>query len=1170
MNLSCLLPLIDEMPGYSQLLDALSPKNSKKGGEEQQIVVLDEAKPYFLASLYRDLGCPMLVVTPRPEGAKQLQDQLLMWGSDPCIFPELDTLPYERLASDPATAQQRINALYTLIHTKNANNEDNAPLVIASSYAVARNTLSPADFDAAIHTIQKGMKFNIDEVLARWMAIGYEREQMVEVPGNFSRRGGIIDIYSTAGDLPARIELFGDDVVSIRLFDPATQRSLKLVTSIEVIPAKEALFANKQRLEQRLRQLDLSNCEVEARVRIDDELEKLLGGEHIEGIEIYNALSSKGNILDYLPQNAILVLDQPSEIAQSLEDLDAEAQEIRREQVARGELPRNFPIPYFTRDELATRFGEVGGSGKFTGGTGKDGENERGRTLSIMSWQQGDTESILPFVAAPEYGGRLDAFIKDTKETLKKREKRIIIVSHQARRLSELFEEEDIIAPPVSELAGPPPPGAIALVQGSLARGWAMDSVALFTDAELFGFTKKRRRIKRHPMRQAGSISELSIGDYVVHVDHGIASFAGTIMMAVGEAKREYLILEYAASDRLYVPSDQIDRIGRHIGLSGAPPALNRLGTQEWARTKKRVREAAWELAKELLDLYAAREVSSGFSCSPDTTWQEDLEASFPYIETPDQIRAVLETKQDMERAKPMDRLICGDVGYGKTEVALRAAFKSVMDSAQVAILVPTTVLAQQHFQTFSERLTAFPINVGVLSRFRTEREQGEVIAGLKQGTIDIVIGTHRLLQKDVSFKNLGLVVIDEEQRFGVVHKEHLKKMRQELDVLTLTATPIPRTLYMSLSGVRDMSTMDTPPEERLPIKTYISEYNERLIREAILRELDRGGQVFFVHNRVASIHRVASILGALVPEAEIAVAHGQMHEEPLEHVMLEFSQGNVDILVSTTIIESGLDIPNVNTLIVNDADKLGLAQLYQLRGRVGRGTNRAYAYFLYAKGKRLTPQAHRRLKTIFEATELGSGFRIAMRDLEIRGAGNLLGAAQSGHISSVGFDLYCRLLQEAVAELREGGIKNTSPLQSPTIDLPMQSHIPREYVSDIDMRLTLYQRLAKLSTTQQVADMADELKDRFGPTPSQVANLLYAIEVKLLAVDIGIESIDTDDKSIVLRMVEGRKVDKALLEKTLGDGVKAGINQVRLDTKRLGSRWRKTLLQTLQAMAKG
>jgi len=1151
-----LLPLIDEMPGYCQLLEEFF---SKKGGGELQVVVIDEAKPYLLAALHRELGWPMLVVTPRPEGAKQLQDQLLTWGSDPYIFPEPDPLPYERLASDPATIQQRINTLYTLSLAENSS-ADNAPLVIASSHAVARNTLSPADFDTAAHAIWQGMKFNIDDVLARWVAIGYEWEHMVEVPGSFSRRGGIIDIYSPASDLPARIELFGDEVVSIRLFDPAAQRSLKLVNSIAVIPAKEALFASKLKLEEILQRLDLSSCEVEARERIADEVDKLLGGEQVEGLEFYNALFSTGNIVDYLPQNALLVLDQPSEIEQALGELDAEAHEIRREQVARGELPRNFPTPYLTWDVLSTRLKGVGWRGEY----------QKWRRLSLWSWQQEEAESLLPFASAPMYGGRLDAFLRDAEEMLEKREKRIIIVSHQARRLSELLEEVDIIAPPLSQIAGPPPPGAIALVQGSLARGWVTGSVALFTDAELFGFTKKRRHVRRHPMRQAGSLSELSVGDYVVHIEHGIARFAGTTMMAVGETEREYLILEYAASDRLYVPSDQIDRIGRYIGPSGAPPALSRLGTQEWTRAKQRVREAAWDLAQELLAIYAAREIVPGFAYSSDTTWQEDLEASFPYIETPDQIQAVLETKQDMERAKPMDRLVCGDVGYGKTEVALRAAFKAVMDGAQVAVLVPTTVLAQQHFQTFSERLAAFPINVAVLSRFRVEREQGEVIAGLKRGTIDIVIGTHRLLQKDVSFKNLGLVVIDEEQRFGVVHKEHLKKLRKEVDVLTLTATPIPRTLYMSLSGVRDMSTMETPPEERLPIKTYISEYDERLIREAILRELDRGGQVFFVHNRVASIHRVASRLVALVPEAEIAIAHGQMPEEQLENVMLEFSEGKIDILVSTTIIESGLDIPNVNTLIVNDADRLGLAQLYQLRGRVGRGTNRAYAYFLYSKGKRLTPQAQRRLKTIFEATELGAGFRIAMRDLEIRGAGNLLGAEQSGQIGAVGFDLYCRLLQEAVAELRVGGIKRTSLPQMPTIDLPMRAHIPDEYVADIDTRLTIYQRLAKLSTTQQVAEMAEELKDRFGTIPHQVANLLYAVKVKILAMDAGVESIATEDREIVLRMAEGKKVEKALLERALGDGVKAGTNQVRLNIKRLGPRWQEVLFRTLQVMAEG
>jgi transcription-repair coupling factor (superfamily II helicase) len=641
-------------------------------------------------------------------------------------------------------------------------------------------------------------------------------------------------------------------------------------------------------------------------------------------------------------------------------------------------------------------------------------------------------------------------------------------------------------------------------------------------------------------------------------------------MMSLEGVEREYLVLEYAAGDRLYVPADQVDRVGRYIGPSGEPPALTRLGTREWARAKQRVRRAAGELAKELLDLYAAREVILGFAFAPDSTWQEDLEASFPYLETPDQAQAVVEIKEDMERAKPMDRLVCGDVGYGKTEVALRAAFKAVLDGAQVAVLVPTTVLAQQHYTTFKERLSAFPINVEVLSRFRSEKEQQEIIEGLKKGTIDICIGTHRLLQKDVAFKNLGLVVIDEEQRFGVEHKEHLKQMRKEIDVLTLTATPIPRTLHMSLAGVRDMSTMETPPEERLPIKTYVAEYDEDLIRKAVLRELDRNGQVFLVHNRVHSIRRIASRLGELVPEAEIAIAHGQMPEEQLEHVMLDFSQGKIDVLVCTTIIESGLDIPNVNTIIVNDADRMGLAQLYQLRGRVGRGTNRAYAYFLYARGKQLTPQAQRRLKTIFQATELGAGFRIAMRDLEIRGAGNILGAAQSGHIGAVGFDLYCRLLAEAVEDLRTGVIagKRALPPQPPTIDLPLSASIPEDYVSDLDTRLIFYQRLAKLGSTKQVDDMAEELEDRFGPLPPQVSNLLYAVKAKILALEAGVRSIAVDEGQLVVKMAEGKRVEKAL-ESALGDGVKAGTNQVRLNIKRLGDRWQETLSQTLQAMAR-
>jgi len=1089
MNLNCLLPLIEELDGYRQLVEAL------RLGEEKSMVVLDAARSYLIAALHRQLGVSLLVVTPRPEAARQLQEQLLVWGSDSKLFPELDSLPYEDLPSDPATIQQRINALYRLVQ------DGTTPLVVASSHAVARKTTTPADFRSAVHTIDKGMRFDIDATLAKWVDIGYEWAAMVEVPGSFSRRGGIIDIYPPSSGLPARIELFGDEVASIRLFDPVTQRSKELVDSIVVVPARED--------------------------------------------------TADGNIVDYLSQDALFVLDQPEEIVRSLEELDGEAQWVRQERVARGELSPHTPIPYLTWEKISPRLKRIE------------------KRLSLYSWQQDGVASALPFSIAPDFGGRLEAFIEDVKKAVAARRKRVIIVSQQARRLSELFEERDVIAPARQGLGEPPLPGVVALVQGGLKQGWATGSMVLFTDAEIFGLAKLRRRVQRHPPRRAGSISEIAVGDYVVHIEHGIARFNGTTMMQVGDAEREYLVLEYAANDKLYVPGEQIDRIGRYIGSGDAPPGLTRLGTQEWARTKRRVKQAATELAGELRELYALREIIPGFAFSTDTTWQEEMETSFPYVETPDQVRTVVEIKRDMERAKPMDRLVCGDVGYGKTEVALRAAFKAVQDSAQVAVLVPTTVLAQQHFNTFTERLTAFPVNIAVLSRFRSAREQEEVIAGLRHGTIDIVIGTHRLLQKDVSFKNLGLVIIDEEQRFGVAHKEHLKKLRREVDVLTLTATPIPRTLYMSLSGVRDMSTMETPPEERLPIKTTVSEYDESLVREAILREMERGGQIFFVHNRVQSIRRVADTIAGLVPEAEVAVAHGQMPEDQLESVMLDFSEGHIDILVATTIIESGLDIPNVNTLIVNDADKLGLAQLYQLRGRVGRSSNRAYAYFLYSRGKQLTHQARRRLQTIFEATELGAGFRIAMRDLEIRGAGNLLGAEQSGHIGAVGFDLYCRLLEEAVQELKGVDVERKPLREPPVIDLPLRAYIPRDYVEDLDMRLDVYQRLANVSSAKQVAEIGDELEDRFGKPSVPVLNLLYAVKMKALAMNAGVASISAEDSQLVLRMAAGLKIDKKVLAGGLStEGIKLGTSQLRLDIGRLGKKWQKTLEDVLQSLA--
>jgi len=1095
LNLKQLLPLIDGMPEYARLVDAL------QGGGVRKLVVLDAAKPYTLAALHRRLKLPMLVVAAKPERARWLQDQLKCWGAEAALFPEPDSLPYEHMASDPYTTSQRIRALHAL------GAEGGAALVVTSAHALARITLSPERFHDEVHTISQGMSLDLERTLASWVEMGYENEHMGETPGSFSRRGGIIDVYSPSHALPARIELFGNEVESIRFFDPATQRSIETVSEITIVPARELSF------DSQLKERDA------------------------------------GTIIDYLPAKSLLVLDQPEEVERSLVEFDEESRQVRDEQTARGDMVEDFPVTYFTWEELSARFGKIG------------------RRLDLPSWRSDDTQEALPFVAAPIYGGRLEEFLAGVAQMVNVERKRVVVVSHQARRLADLFDEKDIIAPVLAKLEGLPPEKSVALLHGSLAQGWAVDPTVVFTDTEIFGFTKTRGRDRRGPPRRLGALSELTIGDHVVHIEHGIGLFAGMRTMAVGDREKEYLVLEYASGDKLYVPSDQIGRVGRYIGQGEELPALSRLGSQEWARTRRKVKEAAAELARELLTIYAEREVVTGLAFSPDTVWQGEMEASFPYEETPDQMKAVRDIKHDMEQPKPMDRLVCGDVGYGKTEVALRAAFKAVMDGSQVAILVPTTVLAQQHFETFSERLRAFPVNVAVLSRFLPVREQDRVAAKLKQGGIDIVIGTHRLLQKDVSFKNLGLLIIDEEQRFGVAHKEHLKKLRREVDVLTLTATPIPRTLYMSLSGVRDMSTMETPPEERLPIKTYVGTYDEKIVRDAILREMDRGGQVFMVHNRIDSIYRVAADLQKLVPHAVVTVAHGQTPAEQLEKIMFDFYQGHIDVLVSTTIIESGLDVPNANTLVVSDADRLGLAQLYQLRGRVGRSSNRAYAYFLYDRGKPLTPQSSRRLETITEATELGAGFRIAMRDLEIRGAGNILGSEQSGQIGVVGFDLYCRMLSDAVEELRSGKVKPDAAQQGPAIDLPVKARIPESYVTDLDVRLEMYQRISKLVSREEVASMHSELVDRFGPLPPQVVNLLYVVDMKAMAIAAGVESITMVEKHLVIKTAEDRQLDKAKLQAKFGGGVKVGASQVRLDMGALGARWRVVLEEVLRGV---
>ncbi len=1107
-SLNQLLYLIEEMPAYRQLMGEL------EHGGSTGVAVLDAAKPYFVAALYQSLNRPVMVVTAQPENAKKLYEQISAWcdSSQLRLLPEPDALPYESIAANDTTGIEKLQVLSSLA---NIAGDDSAPttvppLIVASAPAFMQKVTTYSDFAAACHSIKLGMEVEPFQLLSQWQAMGYRLEDMVEVPGTISHRGGIIDIYPPNSDWPARLEFMGNTIDSIRLFDPANQRSLKTVSAITIAPATESMSDNK--------------------------------------------LLNKDSILSYFSQDALLILDEPASIKQTVEDLDAEAGELRAEKLERGELSSDFPTPYFTWAELEPVVKER-------------------QCLVLTSWGVTDDEKRyeLSFTPAPSYAGQLPVFIQKAKQLLAQRQ-RLILVSHQASRLSEMLEEEGIIAPPLTEIKQVPPPGSLTLVSGLLADGWVMNGdTYLLTDAELFGFIKQRRLFKKRPVPHYKLLIDITPGDYVVHVEHGIARFTGVATLGSNGSEKEYLVLAYAAGDRLYVPTDQIDRVSRYIGAGEQPPVLSRLGTQEWTRTKQRVKESVANIARELLALYAAREVVPGFAFSTDTVWQQELEASFPYVETPDQMEVQIQVKEDMEKTKPMDRLVCGDVGYGKTEVALRAAFKAVMDNKQVAMLVPTTVLAEQHFVTFSQRLAAFPIKVEVLSRFRTQKEQQAILDGLANGSVDICIGTHRLLQKDVAFKNLGLLIIDEEQRFGVAHKEYLKKMRQEVDVLTLSATPIPRTLHMSLVGVRDMSVMETPPEERLPVKTYVAEYSEPLVREAILREMERNGQVFFLHNRVQSIAYMASKLQELVPEARIAIGHGQMPEEELERVMADFIQGKSDILVCTSIIESGLDMPNVNTLIVSQADRFGLTQLYQLRGRVGRGANRAYAYFLYEKGKHLTPLAEKRLKIIFEANELGAGFGIAMKDLEIRGAGTLLGVRQSGHISAVGFNLYCQLLAQAVeeqkAKLAGKSVEEvkSSHLPAPTIDLPLPAYIPEEYVEDLNTRLGLYQKLARLDKVEQIEALSQELEDRFGALPVEIGNLLYALRIKIQAAKAGIESITTEHGEITLSLFEGMKFDRNKIAPFLKDGITLGTFQLHFDPRRIGKDWQKVLEELIE-----
>jgi len=1160
VTLKGLLALLTQRPEFRRLVQQLHDAEALPA----LTGITEAARPYIIAALASTLQQPLLVVLTSETQASLVADTLKILVQQPedvLYFPDRDALPFERLISDALTTQQRMNTLICLTE------RDRNPIVVCSARALTQPVIPPQELSGSLYSLKPGQEVDLTLMLEHLYNLGYEPVTEVEEPGQFSHRGGIVDLFPVTLPRPVRIEFFGDEIESLRTFDQASQRSLNPIASFVIGPAREALPLRGPEAAQELERLNSSMLHHDAEDRWKRGLEDLREQRSFDDITYYLPyLHAQASVLDYLSRNGLVILDNPEGIQNHIFELEVQAQEMKERFENDRENPTHLRDIFITWNDLEPRLQE----------------RRQLRFADILSaiegafdaYQHSGTEALMPtFSSANSYGGRLRAFVQDCRKALDMRE-RIVIVTAQARRMAEVLSDESLLGnatihvSPGTNINEAPENSTLTLIQGQLSEGWQSHGLGLqvYTDTEIFGWSKRQEH-RRKPVTPASFLAEVNPGDYVVHQEHGIGRFEGLVKLDSTGVEREYLLIHYAGTDRLYIPTDQLDRVTRYISMGDAIPALSKLGTAEWTRAKSKVKENVQDIARDLLRLYSAREALERppYSTDAEQPWMQELEEAFPYEETPDQSLAIQEVKADMERPRPMDRLVCGDVGYGKTEVALRAAFKAVLDQRQVAILVPTTVLALQHFNTFKERLKAYPVQVELLSRFRSEKEQKQVLEELALGRVDIVIGTHRLLQKDVVFLNLGLLIVDEEQRFGVVHKERLKQMRNEIDVLTLTATPIPRTLHMSLVNVRDMSVIETPPQERLPIRTAIREYDDSLIREAILREIDRDGQIFFVHNRVKGIQVIAQKLQRLIPEARIAVGHGQMAEDQLERVMMDFSSGEYDVLVSTTIIENGLDIPNANTIIVNNAALFGLAQLYQLRGRVGRATHQAYAYFLYNKDTKLTPVQEKRLRAIFEATELGAGFRIAMKDLEIRGAGNLLGAEQSGFMNSVGFDLYCKLLAEAVEELQ--GKRAEVGLPGVIVDLPLDAYLPDEYIGDRTLKVKFYQRLANLQLPEQIEAMEAEMNDRFGTPPLPAKNLLAMVHLKVEAAKLGFEAITAKDHEFVLTVRRTIVPNRIVLYRRFRNEARVQQGVIHIPRRLLGANWMEQLRELLPAI---
>ncbi len=1105
--------------------------------------VTDSQKVHVMHELSKDNPW-RLVVTYDDTRAKEIFDDFSYFEPNTWLYPARDLLFYSSDIHGNLLTRQRMQVFKHLL-------EDEGGVVVTTVDGLMDHLLPLSRIKESCLNIMVGQTLDMEEIKHLLTGMGYERMGQVDGMGQFSVRGGILDVFPLTEEVPVRIELWGDEVDSIRSFDAESQRSIQQMDEVTIYPAAE-LILTKEHIEEGILRLeadekkqekafrDQKKPEEAQRIRraVGELVESLKEGFDVQTLDAYIRYFCKDTVsfLDYMKEvgakvtlvssttekgkqtsGLALILDEPQRMKEKAETVETEFRESMSHRLEQGYiLSGQADLLFASKTVLADchtphSIFMTGLDQRLPGMTPKAKYSLTGKNLN-------------------SYQNSFEILIKDLTKW-KKDGYRVVLLSASRTRASRLagdLREYDLRAFCPEDAGRPVAPGEIMVTYGKLHKGFEYPLIkfVVITESDMFGVEKRKKKRKKYNYegKKISSFSELSVGDYVVHESHGLGIYKGIEKIEQDHVIKDYIKVEYGDGGNLYLPATRLEGIQKYAGADAKVPKLNKLGGTEWTKTKTKVRTAVREIAKELVELYAARQDAEGFQYGPDTVWQKEFEEMFPYDETDDQLTAIDDTKRDMESKKIMDRLICGDVGYGKTEIALRAAFKAVQEEKQVVYLVPTTILAQQIYNTFVQRMKDFPVRVDMMSRFRTPGEMKKTVEGLKKGYVDIIVGTHRVLSKDVQFKNLGLLIVDEEQRFGVTHKEKIKQMKQNVDVLTLTATPIPRTLHMSLIGIRDMSVLEEPPVDRVPIQTYVMEYNDEMIREAIHRELGRGGQVYYVYNRVNNIDEVANHVASLVPDANVAFAHGQMNEHQLEKIMLDFINGDIDVLVSTTIIETGLDIPNANTMIIQDADRLGLSQLYQIRGRIGRSNRTSYAFLMYKRDKMLKEDAEKRLQAIREFTELGSGIKIAMRDLEIRGAGNILGAEQHGHMEAVGYDLYCKMLNEAVIALK-GGQEEEETFET-VVDCDIDAFIPDGYIKNEYLKLDVYKRISAIETDDEYMDMQDELIDRFGDIPKSVDNLLRVAELKALAHRAYVTEVDINTQEIRIELYPKAKLD--------------------------------------------